>query len=88
MKYLLFTYPNCQKCDGLKSLLRTTELGGDEYNLTRREGKLKIQDYLRVIKRDDKGAIILPTLVIEEESEVLTVVNDQEELTDWLKSRG
>ncbi len=88
MKYLLFTYPNCQKCDGLKSQLQTTELGGDEYNLTRREGKLKIRDYLRVIKRDDKGGIILPTLVIEEENEVLAVVNDSDGLTDWLRSRG
>ena len=34
------------------------------------------------------GGIILPTLVIEEESDVLTVVNDQEGLTDWLRSRG
>jgi hypothetical protein len=88
MKYLLFTYPNCPKCDGLKSYLSTTELGGDEYNLTRREGKLKIRDFLQVIKRDDTGGIILPTLVIQEENEVLAVVNDQEGLADWLKSRG
>jgi glutaredoxin len=88
MKYLLFTYPNCQKCDGLKSYLQGSELGGEEYNLTRREGKLKIRDYLKVIKRDEKGGIILPTLVIEQENEVLAVVNDQEELTDWLRSRG
>ncbi len=87
MKYLLFTYPNCPKCDGLKSFLGATELGGDEYNLTCKEGKLKIRDYLNVIKRDEKGGIILPTLVIEEENEVLTVVNDQEGLTDWLRSR-
>ena len=48
MKYLLFTYPNCPKCDGLKSFLGATELGGDEYNLTRKEGKLKIRNYLNV----------------------------------------
>ena len=89
MPYLLFTYPNCQKCEALKSLLESSGLPGSEFNLTRKEGKLKIRDYLDVIKRDDKGAIILPTLIIEEEEEeVRAVINHQEELADWLKSRG
>ena len=89
MPYLLFTYPNCQKCEALKSLLEGSGLPGSEFNLTRKEGKLKIRDYLDVIKRDDKGAIILPTLIIEEEEqEVRAVINHQEELADWLKSRG
>lgn len=87
MPYLLFTYPNCQKCEALKSLLEGSGLTGSEYNLTRKEGKLKIRDYLGMIKRDDKGAIILPTLILEEEG-TPAVINHQEELADWLKSRG
>ena len=88
MQYLLFTYPNCPKCDALKSLLPGSGLTGAEYNLTRKEGKLKIRDYLRVINRDDKGGIILPTLILEEGESVQAVLNNQEELADWLKSRG
>lgn len=88
MPYLLFTYPNCPKCDSLKQHLKTSDLEGDEFSLTRKESKLKIRDYLKVIKRDDTGGIIIPTLVIEEQGDVLTVVNDHVELSDWLKSRG
>ena len=88
MPYLLFTYPNCPKCDALKQQLKTSGLEGDEFNLTRKESKLKIRDYLKVIKRDDTGGIIIPTLVIEEPGDMVTVVNDQGELSDWLRSRG
>ena len=88
MPYLLFTYPNCPKCDALKQHLFTSGLEGDEFSLTRKESKLKIRDYLRVIKRDDTGGIIIPTLVIEEQGDVVTVVNDHEGLSDWLRSRG
>ena len=89
MPYQLFTYPNCPKCEALKSLLGSSGLPGSEYNLIRKEGKLKIRDYLDVINRDEKGGIILPTLIIEDEGEeARTVINRQEELADWLKSRG
>ncbi len=88
MPYLLFTYPNCPKCDALKQHLAASGLEGDEFSLTRKESKLKIRDYLKVIKRDDSGGIIIPTLVIEEQGEVVTVVNDHGELSDWLRSRG
>ncbi len=88
MPYLLFTYPNCPKCDALKQFLKTSGLEGEELDLTRKESKLKIRDYLKVIKRDDTGGIIIPTLIIQEQGEVITVVNDHEELSDWLRSKG
>ncbi len=87
MNYLLFTYPNCQKCEELKKYLAETELAGQECNLILKESKLKIREYLDSIKRDDKGAIIIPTLVLQEEGGVTAVVNNREELEEWLRSR-
>ncbi len=88
MQYLLFTYPNCPRCDALKTFLQDTSLAGDEFSLTRKEGKLKIRDYLKTLKRDERGGIIIPTLILREAEEVLAVVNDREGLADWLRSRG
>jgi glutaredoxin len=88
MNYLLFSYPNCQKCEDLKAFLQTADLEGEDLNLVRREGKLKIRAFIKDLKRDDKGAIIIPTLVLVEEGKTAAVLNSREELEDWLKSRG
>lgn len=88
MEYLLFTYPNCQKCEALKKALSESPFQGTEYNLIQKESKLRIRDFLYVIKRDEKGGIIIPTLVLQEEGEVAAVLNSQEELTNWLRSRA
>jgi glutaredoxin len=87
VKYLLFTYPNCQKCEELKKYLAESELEGQEYSLILKESKLKIREYLASIKRDDKGAIIIPTLLLQDEGGVAAVVNTREELEEWLRSR-
>ncbi len=88
MEYLFFTYPNCQKCDALKESLQNTELHGQEFDITSKESKLKIRDYLKVLKRDEKGGIIIPTLIFKEEEDVVSVINDHEELSHWLRSKG
>jgi len=85
--YLLFTYPNCQRCEELKKYLAETELEGQEYSLLLKGSKLKIREYLDSIKRDDKGAIIIPTLLLQDEGGVAAVVNNREELEEWLRSR-
>lgn len=87
MEYLLFTYPNCQSCAELKQSLVETEIEGREYSLIQKESKLKIRDFLGLIKRDEKGAIIIPTLVIQDDTGVEVVLNSRKELEDWLKSR-
>jgi glutaredoxin len=87
MNYLLFTYPNCPKCEELKKYLAESELDGQEYNLILKDSKLKIREYLASIKRDDKGAIIIPTLLLQDEGGVAAVVNKREELDEWLRSR-
>jgi len=87
VKYLLFTYPNCQRCEELKKYLVGTELEGQEYSLILKESKLKIRDYLDSIKRDDKGAIVIPTLLLQDEGGVSAVLNTREELEEWLRSR-
>jgi glutaredoxin len=88
MEYFLFTYPNCQKCGAIKELLAETDMEGGEYNLSQKESKLKIREFLSVLKRDEKGGIILPTLVLQEAGEISAVLNTQEELRDWLKSKA
>lgn len=85
LEYLLFTYPNCLKCEELKQGEELSSMCGREYELTRKESKFKIRDFLDVIKRDKDGAIILPTLVILQNGNVAAVLNDLGELRDWLK---
>lgn len=87
MEYFLFTYPNCSKCEGLKKYLKGTALEWEEYNLVQKESKLKIREFLGVLKRDDKGTIIIPTLVLQNEGEVQSVLNNRQELESWLKSK-
>jgi glutaredoxin len=92
MDYLLFTYPNCDKCEAMKDYLKTAEidgtpLQGEELSLVQKEGKLRVREFLGRIKRDEKGAIILPVFVLREEGRLLGVFNDQAELDGWLRSR-
>ena len=87
MEYSLFTYPNCLNCEELKKYLKTTSLEGCEYSLVLKESKLKIRQFLHSLRRDEKGSIIIPTLVLEEEGKAVAVFNTQLELDHWLKSR-
>ena len=87
MDYLLFTYPNCQKCEDLKVYLREAAIEARVYKVEDKEGRMKIRDFLPSIKRDDKGSIILPTLILQENGAVAAVVNNRQELEAWLRSR-
>jgi glutaredoxin len=87
MDYVLFTYPDCQKCADLKAYLKHTPLKGQEMSLVQKEGKMRIREFLPLVKRDEKGSIILPTLVLLEGGRPAAVVNRAEELDLWLKSR-
>jgi len=88
MEYFLFSYPNCASCQEIKSYLEETDLIGKECSLIQKESKLKIREFLSHIKRDDKGAIILPSLILQEEGEVKAVLNNRLELEEWLKSKA
>jgi len=88
MDYLLFTYPNCQKCADLKTFLKTAAIDTSEYKVDLKEGRLKIREFLGHIKRDEKGSIILPTLILHDNGHVAAVMNTRQEVLDWLKSRG
>jgi glutaredoxin len=87
MDYLLFSYPNCPNCEKLKGYLSGTSLDWQEYNLVEKESKMKIRDFLPDIKRDESGGIIIPTLIALDDGASAAVLNSQEELDDWLKSR-
>lgn len=88
MEYLLFSYPNCPNCEKLKGYLSDTPLDWKEYNLVQKESKMKIRDFLADIKRDESGGIIIPTLIALDDGVSKAVLNSQEELDDWLKSKG
>ncbi len=86
--YELFTYPACQKCEDLKAFLKTTDLKGQEFSLVGKEGKQKVRDYLSRLRRDDKGSLILPILVLRDETGVRAVFQSLEEARSWWKSKG
>lgn len=88
MEYLLFTYPNCTQCEALKKHLLEARIEAQEYNLVVKESKLKIRDFLKVLKRDEKGGIVIPTLIIRDQDEVVAVINNREEFKDWSQSRA
>jgi glutaredoxin len=87
MDYLLFTYPSCDKCDAFKTYLRGKSLRGEELSLVEKEGKLRIREFIKEIKRDEKGAIILPVFVLREEGQVSGIFNNHAEFDLWLKSK-
>jgi glutaredoxin len=86
MDYLLFTYPNCPKCEKLKKLLVERDIYYQEYSLVQSEGKVRIRDFVKMLKRDDKGGIILPTLILNDQGIVRAVLNSAEELEGWSRS--
>jgi len=88
MDYLLFTYPNCDKCEAFRTYLSASGLSGAEYNLTLRESKLKVREFLDRIQRDEHGAMVLPIFVLRESENVLGIFSNPLELESWLKSRG
>lgn len=88
MECLLFTFPNCTKCDELKKYLKEVNLEAQENNLVLKESKMRIREFLNYLKRDDKGAIILPSLVLKENGEDPVVLNNRKELEEWLRSRA
>ncbi len=88
MEYLLFTLPNCDACEAMKTYLKGTELDVAEYNLIQKDSKRRVREFLGDLKRDNSGAIIIPTLIILEEGNVAAVLNTHEELDNWLKSRA
>ena len=88
MDYYLFTYPNCQKCERLKTSLAEKRIPYGEYSLVQPPGKAKIREFIRYVKRDEKGSIILPILLLNDQGIVRAVLNSVEELDQWLKSKA
>lgn len=87
MDFLLFTYPNCSKCEDMKAALREAAITAETQDVAEKEGRIRIRTFLPRIKRDAQGAIILPTLVCRDGDRVEAVLNTREELAAWLRSR-
>jgi glutaredoxin len=88
MDYFLFTYPNCAKCEDLKAYLKEAAIEAQTFKVEEKDGRMRIREFLPHVKRDDKGSIILPTLVLQDNGAVAAVVNNRQELEAWLRSRG
>jgi hypothetical protein len=87
MDYLLFTYPNCDRCEAFKVFLKGTALRGQEFNLVQKESKLRVREFLDRIKRDESGGMILPIFVLRQDGQVRGIFNDPRELENCLKLR-
>ena len=87
MQYILFTYPNCSQCEALKAYLRENDYKAQEYNLAQKESKMKIREFLDVLKRDDKGGIVIPTLIVLSDGDIEAVMNTREEFEAWSRSK-
>jgi glutaredoxin len=87
MEFLIFTLPGCAKCDRVKELLKAKSLQANEFDVSTKDGKDKIRDYIKMLRRDGSGSIIIPTLILEENGRATAVLNSAEELDLWLKSR-
>jgi len=88
MEYLLFTYPNCLKCEAMKKSLDAAGIAYQEFNLAHTAGKAKIRGFIYHIKRDAQGAVILPTLIVYTSGIVRAVLTSVEEFEAWSKSRA
>jgi glutaredoxin len=88
MDYLLFTYPNCQKCEDLKAYLDGAAIPAEVLDVAEKEGRTRIRPFLPHVRRDAKGSIILPALICRESGQVSAVHNNREEFAAWLRSRG
>ncbi|HRD01965.1 MAG TPA: glutaredoxin domain-containing protein [Candidatus Saccharicenans sp.] len=88
MGFIIFTLPGCSKCDNLKEFMRAGQLTAAEYDVSTKEGRSKIRDYIKILQRDESGAIIIPTLIIEENGLPAKVLNSAQELEEWLKSKA
>lgn len=88
MDYLLFTYPNCEKCEAFRAYLKKTGFEGWELSLVDKESKMKLREYLGQVRRDEKGRIIVPVFVLRQDGQLLGVFQDLGELDAWLKSRA
>ena len=88
MDYFLFTYPNCLKCDALKKALEAKGLAYTEYSLVQPQGKSKIREFIRHVRRDETGGIVLPTLILNDQGIVRAAITSVEELEQWLTSKG
>jgi len=87
MDYVLFTLPNCNKCEDMKAALKEAAVSTEVQDLAEKEGRVRIRTFLPKVKRDAQGAIILPTLVCQDGGRVEAVLNTREELSAWLRSR-
>lgn len=88
MDYLLFTLPGCPKCDRVKELFKVRKIQATEYDVSTKDGRNRIRQYIKLLRRDSSGSVIIPTLIIEDNGQATAVLNSAEELDLWLKSRA
>jgi len=71
MDYLLYSYPNCSKCEKVKEYFKEKGIKYREINAGIGEGRVKFRDFYSKnkdkIQRENDGAVLLPVLVKEGE---------------------
>ena len=66
-KYLLFTFPNCEKCEDVKDYLEKISISSDIINLKDPKGYKRFQNYYKELreklKRNEDNSVVLPVML-------------------------
>jgi glutaredoxin len=69
MEYILYSYPNCPKCENVKKYLKEKGIKYEEINAGRGEGREKFRKFYYKnkdrIQREKEGGVSLPIFINE-----------------------
>ena len=75
-RYKIFTFPNCDKCEQVKSHMKEQGIDFDVVNLKSPEGNSEFRNYYKEVKdkieRSDDGTIKLPVVMAIENGKVVS----------------
>ena len=82
MKFKIFTFPNCEKCEEVKECLKNEET--EVIDLKTPEGLKHFLEYYNknrdAIKRDNNGQVLLPVVIIFDDEDIVGITQSVEEL--------
>ena len=83
--YKIFTFPNCDKCEQVKEILKTKNLAGQIVDLKSPEGNKEFRRYYsdrsikNTIKRTEDGTLKLPVVLFMNQDKVVSTAQDLQE---------
>lgn len=83
--YKIFTFPDCDKCEEVKSFLSTKDVSGTIIDLKSPEGNKEFRNYYsnksikENIKRTEDGTLKLPIVMFMQDGDVVSTAQSLEE---------